>query len=45
MFKAYVLIRNLESRAKHLNFGEFTIELIEVDYKKEAGKKIAHFFE
>jgi Apea-like HEPN len=28
MFKAYVLIRNVESRAKHLSFGEFTIELI-----------------
>ena len=34
MFKAFVLIRNLESGAKRLDFGEFTIELVGLRFKE-----------
>jgi len=34
MFKAFVLIRNLESTAKHLDFGEFTIDLVGLQFKE-----------
>jgi hypothetical protein len=34
MFKALVLVRNLESDAKRLDFGEFTIELVGLRFKE-----------
>jgi Apea-like HEPN len=34
MFKAFVLIRNLESSAKRLDFGEFTVELVGLRFKE-----------
>ena len=34
MFKAFVLIRNLKSNAKRLDFGEFTIELVALRFKE-----------
>ncbi|HME06212.1 MAG TPA: hypothetical protein VKG25_04145 [Bryobacteraceae bacterium] len=34
MFKAFVLVRNLESRAQGLDFGEFTIRLVGPRYEE-----------
>src|SRR3954451_4492731 len=34
MFKAFVLIRNLESAAERLDFGEFTIGLVGTQFKE-----------
>ena len=34
MFKAYVLVRNLESSAKRLDFGEFTVEPVGFRFKQ-----------
>src|ERR1700729_365797 len=34
MFKAFVLVRNLESRAERLDFGEFTINRVGLRFKE-----------